>query len=117
MRGRSGLGRLYRYIKKVDDKHTELVRERSAVNFSLVLGSTFWNNMKLQLNSIISDRFKIYGSTIIVFSYPIAQLGVILHEARLKFNAGASTRVVLPAGRSFNVKSLIYKFYVQQPNW
>jgi hypothetical protein len=58
--------------------------------------------MKLQLNSIISDQLKIYGSTMIVYSYPITQLGVILPEARLKFNAGATTRVVLPAGRSFN---------------
>jgi hypothetical protein len=117
MRGRSRLGKLYRYIKKVDEKHTELVRESSAVNFSVQLGSTFWNNMKSQLNAIISDRLKVYGSTMVVFSAPITQLGVILPEARLKYNAGATTRVVLPAGRSFNIKSLIYKFYVQQPNW
>jgi hypothetical protein len=117
MRGRSRFGKLYRYIKKVDEKHTEVVRESSAVNFSIELSNTYWNNMKLELNAIISNYLKCYGTTMVVFGAPLTQLGVILPEARLKFNADLSTRVVLPKGRSFNIKSLVYKFYIQQPNW
>jgi hypothetical protein len=94
----------------------EVVRESSAVNFDVGLDKTSWSNMKLDMNEIISDFLKVYG-TMITYCFPLTQLAVMLSEFRIKLNENTFQRAVLPKGRSFNIKSLVYKFYVQQPNW